>query len=547
MAIKSKNTDTFKGMVSWLCLIVILCIVSAAAALLVLFLLIPGWARDLAFNLADFSDRVYPVRPQAWGGDKITVILYGLCALGLLILLFVFAFVFRQDRLAFEASIARGLGKIWMEVKLCAIVLLFFFCIVLLDSIRSPFGVCVVACIPVLVLYFLCLDVGHNKRFFSHNIIHSVLVRANNYRQLPSFEKRSLRRVYSCLGVVLAIVLFTLGILVILRNRYIHFPSLFYVGVALFGTIGAGGTIWWYILALKQDLRDWNVLMDQIAEMYGGDLNAVNHVPPTSNLYHCAMQLNSIRLGIQKAVDEGVKADRTKVELITNVSHDIKTPLTSIVSYIELLKKEEGLPPHVVDYVNTISQKADRLSHIVQDVFEVSKAATGNISLDLEDLDLGKLLRQTFAEMEETVESSHLTWRVEIPETPILIHADGQRLYRVFQNLIRNCAQYSLEGSRVYVQLSTQEEDAQVSLRNVSKSEISMEGEDLTARFVRGDQNRTTEGSGLGLSIAKSFTEACGGSFRVHTDGDLFLATVRFPLAPSHVPSLTLQPDPPQA
>ena len=286
----------------------------------------------------------------------------------------------------------------------------------------------------------------------------------------------------------------------------------------------------WYTLSFKRDLRDWAILLAQIAEMYGGNLNAVNHVPPTSNLYDCAMQLNMIRTGIQKAVEEGTKADRTKVELITNVSHDIKTPLTSIISYVELLKREPDLPPHVMDYIKTISQKADRLNHIVQDVFEVSKAATGNISLDLEDLDIGKLLQQTFGEMDETMRNSGLAWRVDIPDIPLLVHADGQRLYRVFQNLIRNCAQYSLEGSRVYVTLSAQNGAAIVSIRNISKNEITMDADHLTARFVRGDQNRTTEGSGLGLSIAKSFTEACGGRFTVRTDGDLFMVAVAFPL-----------------
>lgn len=245
--------------------------------------------------------------------------------------------------------------------------------------------------------------------------------------------------------------------------------------------------------------------------------------------------LQSIQSGIQKAVDEQTRAERMKTELITNVSHDIKTPLTSIISYVELLKREPDLPPHVMDYIKTISQKADRLNHIVQDVFEVSKAATGNISLDLEDLDIGKLLQQTFGEMEEDLRQSTLAWRVDIPDTPMLVHADGQRLYRVFQNLIRNCDQYALEGSRVYVNLTAQPNPAggglaTVMIRNISRNEITMDADHLTARFVRGDQNRTTEGSGLGLSIAKSFTEACGGRFNVHTDGDLFIVTVQFPL-----------------
>ena len=132
--------------------------------------------------------------------------------------------------------------------------------------------------------------------------------------------------------------------------------------------------------------------------------------------------------------------------------------------------------------------------------------------------------------MDETLRNSQLIWRIDIPDVPMLVHADGQRLYRVFQNLIRNCDQYALEGSRAYVSLSSQNGCAVVSIRNVSRNEITMDSEDLTARFVRGDQNRTTEGSGLGLSIAKSFTEACGGQFFVRTDGDLFVATVQLPL-----------------
>jgi len=455
------------------------------------------------------------------------MVLMGVCFLTLFIVVLVFVFAFRQDRRRFEAAIAEWLSKIWVEVKLLVIGSVMMFCLLLDANTTLLFGTSTLSA-GIILLYFLCLDVGHNKTFFRHNIIHSILKSLNSYKAMTTFQQRSLRRVYSCLGVILGI-LALVALIYLGFNNARHYNPLFQIGFVLFAVIGVLGTIWWYVLALKEDLRDWNVLMAQIAEMYGGNLDAVNHVPPTSNLYNCAMQLNMIRTGIQKTVEEGIKADRTKVELITNVSHDIKTPLTSIISYVELLKKEQNLPPHVMDYVNTISRKADRLSHMVQDVFEVSKAATGNISLDLEDLDVGKLLQQTFAEMDETLRNSQLTWRVDIPDTPILIHADGQRLYRVFQNLIRNCAQYSLEGSRAYVNLTAQNGCALVSIRNISRNEITMDGDDLTARFVRGDQNRTTEGSGLGLSIAKSFTEACGGRFAVRTDGDLFTVTVQFP------------------
>ncbi len=537
MGTKSKGTDTFKGLVSWISMLLLMCVTVTALGLLVTSMFIPSMQSWLAEAIKDAATAPSMTEPNAEAQGTLWMsILCGVIPLAAAIF---FAFFFRADRIELENRIAGLLGKTWVEIKLALIVLMASLSVACVNTGFFP-GFPLMLCIPLLTIYFLCLDIGRNRNFFSCNIIHSILKRLNSFRDMPTFQRRSLRRLYSCLGVTAGVLALSCLVLSILNNL-LHYYPLLMLGfrAAVLGALV--GIALWYILALKQDLRDWEALMAQIAEMYGGNMEAVNHVPPISNLYDCAMQLNMIRIGIQKAVAEGVKADRTKVELITNVSHDIKTPLTSIISYIELLKKEPDLPPHVADYVNTISQKADRLSHIVQDVFEVSKAATGNISLDMEDLDLGKLLQQTFAEMSETVQASQLVWRVDIPETPVLIHADGQRLYRVFQNLIRNCAQYSLDGSRVYIRLVAQNGTATVTVRNVSRAEISISGEDLTARFVRGDQNRTTEGSGLGLSIAKSFTEACAGRFFVQADGDVFTVTVQFhqvPPPPQPVPSL---------
>ena len=167
---------------------------------------------------------------------------------------------------------------------------------------------------------------------------------------------------------------------------------------------------------------------------------------------------------------------------------------------------------------------------MVQDVFEVSKAAADQLPVQLERLDLAKLLRQTLADMDGPIQASRLTFKLDLPEDPVMIVADGKRLYRVFQNLIQNALQYALEGSRVYLSLKTGAGRAEASLRNTSRSELP-EGVDFTARFVRGDESRTGGGSGLGLSIASSFTEACGGEFRVETVADLFTAVVTFPLA----------------
>lgn len=575
MATKSKSIDgnIFKGLISWLCLLALLCGLCLAVVLSIIVLANPDLQTRAAANLQEFAGSDSPY----YGGVVIEAIegkseeddtlwaaamdaqkqheeliymrtVQIVCALAILLTALVLVFAFRRDRRRFEALMAKGMGKLWVEIKCLLLGAILFSGMVFLTEEGLVFSLC----LWVLSLYLLCMDIGYNRQFFRHNIIHSVLKWLNSYKGMTTFEHRSLRRLFSTLGVIAGILAVAAAALIWAPNHlyYAAGPVLgsMMVSIVVFAITGVVGTIVWYVLGLKRDLQDWNALMAQITEMYGGNLNAVNHVPPTSNLYDCAMQLNMIRTGIEKAVEEGTKADRTKVELITNVSHDIKTPLTSIISYIELLKKEPDLPDHVMDYISTISRKAERLSSIVQDVFEVSKAATGNITLNMEDLDIGKLLQQTFGEMDETLRNSQLIWRIDIPDVPMLVHADGQRLYRVFQNLIRNCDQYALEGSRAYVSLSSQNGCAVVSIRNVSRNEITMDSEDLTARFVRGDQNRTTEGSGLGLSIAKSFTEACGGQFSVRTDGDLFIATVQFvQINRAPVPSAPLPPPPQEA
>lgn len=542
MATKSKSTKDisyFKGLVSWISTMLLM-LTSCLIILSFIFMIVSSFTE---VYLAD----IFPYLSYPDGTDLLDLLSddAAFSTVALFTLAIVFTFCFRRHRKAFEAALAHLLGKIWVELKLLFILGGFAFTLIAYSD-PLPAFIPVFTCACVFLLYFICLDISHNKRFFGHNILHSLLTRLNDYHGMTTFQQRSLRRIYSCVAVIAGVIAASIFIIIVTAGRPGILGNATPLGAVIFALMGTVGTIWWYVLALKRDLRDWNILMTQIAEMYDGNLDAVNHVPPNSNLYDCAMQLNMIRTGIQKTVDEGIKADRTKVELITNVSHDLKTPLTSIISYVELLKKEPDLPPHVMDYINTIAKKADRLSHMVQDVFDVSKAATGNISLDLEDLDVGRLLQQTFVEMEETLKTTQLTWRIEIPETPMTIHADGQRLYRVFQNLIRNCAQYSLEGSRAYVSLTANNGSALVCIRNVSRNEITMQSEELTARFVRGDQNRTTEGSGLGLSIAKSFTEACGGQFSIRTDGDLFTVTVQFPLVNQPQPTTPAVQDPAQ-
>ena len=275
--------------------------------------------------------------------------------------------------------------------------------------------------------------------------------------------------------------------------------------------------------------RDIGLLADQVTAIRDGDLETPLNLPADADLRQTAEQLNDIQAGLHRALAERTRSERMKVELISNVSHDLKTPLTSVLSYAELLR-QEPLEGAAADYARIIDEKAHRLAVMVQDVFEVSKAASGQLPVHLERLDFAKLLRQTLADLEGPISRSGLTFRVDLPEAPVMITADGRRLYRVFQNLIDNALKYALAGSRVYLSLKTGAGRAEASLRNTSREELP-DGVDLTARFVRGDASRTDGGSGLGLSIASSFTEACGGDFHVETLADLFTAVVSFPLA----------------
>ncbi|MCI8400193.1 MAG: HAMP domain-containing histidine kinase [Oscillibacter sp.] len=275
--------------------------------------------------------------------------------------------------------------------------------------------------------------------------------------------------------------------------------------------------------------RDIGRLADKVEAIRAGDLTNPLLMPEDTDLRQTVDSLNDIQAGMKAALEEQTRSERMKVELVSNVSHDLKTPLTSILSYAELLRQED-LSPAAADYARIIDEKAQRLKTMVQDVFEVSKAAADQLPIQMERLDLAKLLRQTLADMDAQIQKSALTFKVDLPEDPVMITADGKRLYRVFQNLIDNALRYALEGSRVYLTLKPAGGKAEASVRNTSRSELP-EGVDFTARFVRGDSSRTDGGSGLGLSIASSFTEACGGEFRVETVADLFTAIVTFPLS----------------
>lgn len=245
-----------------------------------------------------------------------------------------------------------------------------------------------------------------------------------------------------------------------------------------------------------------------------------------------AEKVNDIGSGLNRAVDEAMRNERLKTDLITNVSHDIKTPLTSIINYVDILKRSNIADEKIRGYLDILEAKAQRLKTLTEDVVEASKVSSGNITLEYMDMDLRELIQQTEGELAEKFAARRLTVVLNMPEEPAVIHVDGRRMWRVLENIFGNAAKYAMSGTRVYADLTLNDSQVMFSLKNVSEQQLNFSADELTERFIRGDISRSTEGSGLGLSIAKSLTTMQGGEFELYLDGDLFRVNIRFPRRP---------------
>ena len=246
-----------------------------------------------------------------------------------------------------------------------------------------------------------------------------------------------------------------------------------------------------------------------------------------------AQQLNDLSASIALAVEERLKSERFKAELITNVSHDLKTPLTSILNYVDLLKKTEIQDPKAWEYLDVLDRKAQRLKKLTEDLVEASKASSGVLPVHLEPLDFAQLVQQAAGEYEDRFQKAGLTVVLDPPAGDCNILADGRHLWRVVDNLLGNCCKYALRDTRVYLNLTAWEGQVRLTVKNVSRAPLNVSPEQLMERFVRGDTARSSEGSGLGLSIARSLTELQGGTFQLEIDGDLFKAMVSLPSLPA--------------
>ena len=280
---------------------------------------------------------------------------------------------------------------------------------------------------------------------------------------------------------------------------------------------------------LAKRIKSYIKIKDAINELYKGDTDMyLDENELCKEMQETGKQLNDIAGGLSNAIDEKLKSERLKTELITNVSHDIKTPLTSIINYVDLLKKEDVQGEKAKEYLDILDSKSQRLKKLTEDLVEASKASSGAIKLNMERLNVNELIKQISGEFEDKFKSHNLQEIITFPESDLYINADSRYMYRVLENMYSNISKYAMEGTRVYTDIAEKDGNVTIQLKNVSKQKLNISADELMQRFVRGEASRNTEGSGLGLSIARSLTELQQGKFNIYLDGDLFKVTIEF-------------------
>lgn len=279
----------------------------------------------------------------------------------------------------------------------------------------------------------------------------------------------------------------------------------------------------WSYYKIMQYIKQINVINESLKDIYEGKTNInLNEQQLKGLLKEMAKNINDISKGFSNAIQENLKSERLKTELITNVSHDIKTPLTSIINYVDILKKENIENQKVKEYIEILDSKSQRLKKLTEDLVEASKVSSGNVKLNIEDINLVELLNQTIGEFKDKFETKNLKIELNAPKEDVIIKADNRYMYRIVENIFSNITKYAMENSRIYIDILKEKDKIKLYIKNISKEKLNISSDELMQRFVRGDKSRYTEGSGLGLSISKSLTELQNGKFEIKIDGDLF-------------------------
>ncbi len=380
-------------------------------------------------------------------------------------------------------------------------------------------GIIIIGIIAIYYVVGMLFYLTTVKRIKTHTLLKNTII----YRIYKLIQK-VVNNISNNISLSLELAIVIIGYSLILL--FSGFLSIALGPIMLLFILGLCGVMFYWSF---QYLKKLKKIKETIKELYEGNTQVhLDESQYTGELKQLCIYLNDIAGGLQTAINKSLKSERMKTELITNVSHDIKTPLTSIINYVDLLKKEKMPNKKAEEYLTILDQKSQRLKHLTEDLVEASKASSGSIKLNMEKLDVKELIKQVSGEFEDKLKEKKLDLLLNLPEENVTITADSRYLYRVIENLYSNIVKYALPKSRVYVDVLLEQEIVEINLKNISKEKLNISAEELMERFVRGESSRNTEGSGLGLSIAQSLTELQQGTFQIYLDGDLFKVILKF-------------------
>ena len=457
-----------------------------------------------------FADQFLNPRITAWKTAK-ALVANSLNQIAWLSLGFFLAFLYLlwvTGRRPVEGDIVHfnSIDRIYNDLNLCLCGLLIASeagALVVLDHLKLykfVFPVTFIIAAMGLVLVLAMVKHLKNKSFLSHTLIYVI------FYKLFTFIKD----IYNTGSTAVKVILIVIGYPIIIGLTFFMFP------------ITIGFACW---LALKK-VKEFNLIQDGVIQVKEGDLNYTIDITGDDEFARLAADINHITDGLNQAVANEVKSERLKSELISNVSHDLRTPLTAIITYVDLLKQETD-HDKAQEYIEIIDQKSQRLKTLTDDLFEAAKASSGNMPVNFEKIDIVSLITQGLGELDDKIQEQKLEFKLSYPRERMFVKADGKLLWRAVENLLSNIFKYAQEGSRVYVNIEDTGSAVKLTMKNISAFALNVSADELMERFKRGDESRSSQGSGLGLSISKSLIEIQNGSFRVDIDGDLFKVTIQ--------------------
>lgn len=470
-----------------------------------------------------FESYLYTYRMREFASSQKSLVAF---MLGATLISLIVYLTNRNSNIKFLYSLVR-LINMWAPVEALIIVICFFNSTrsyIILYSFRAfPFDAVINDVIILWSVYITLLSIYYSKndiksRFITIKILVSFLSKSN---------KNTLNKKISFIFIATVLIQFTFNYISIILFSFRSLDALIKAAHLTLPCL----ICYAYIYKKIEEKVDYIEYIDRnIKDIEKGDLEHELDVIGNDELASIAQSVNNISDGLNKALESQLKGERTKTELITNVSHDLKTPLTSIISYIDILKNNELDEQTTKTYIDILDKKAAKLKTLVEDIFEASKISNGDIELHFEKTDIKELLIQSIVELDDKIETSNLDFIINTPDFPVFSNIDGKRMFRVFDNLITNITKYSLPNTRVYIDVYTNYGYVFISMKNISNHKLNISPNELLERFVRGDVSRNTNGSGLGLSIARNLVEMQDGSLDLDIDGDLFKVTLKFEL-----------------